>query len=151
MTLLNCITRYQDAFVCALEQIKQNAKFIRSTPADTLKPACPQCISLTKCLAHAIEPSVCVKCIWYGWRLDYQETLSKNIFIVHEFHNGEFTPGDIGKPILAFDKPIGLVTIVTDNEICGIVQTQYYDDWRRHGRFIQVPNVNETSSSSTKG
>ena len=103
-----------------LEQIKQNAKFIRSAPADTLKPECPL-------------------------------SESENIFIVHEFHNGEFTPGDIGKPILAFDKPIGLVTIVTDNEICGIVQTQYYDDWRRHGRFIQVPNVNETSSSSTKG
>lgn len=103
-----------------LEQIKQNAKFIRSAPADTLKPECPL-------------------------------SESENIFTVHELHHGEFTPGDIGKPILAFDKPIGLVTIVTDNEIYGIVQTQYYDDWRRHGHFIQVPNVNETSSSSTKG
>lgn len=58
-----------------LEQIKQNAKFIRSAPVDTLKPACPQCINLLECLAHAIEPSVFVKCIWYGWLLDHQETL----------------------------------------------------------------------------
>ena len=36
-----------------LEQIKQNAKFIRSAPVDTLKPACPQCINLLECLAHA--------------------------------------------------------------------------------------------------
>lgn len=58
-----------------LEQIKQNAKFIRSAPADTLKPACPQCINLAECLTLATEPSVCVKCIWYGWLLDHQETL----------------------------------------------------------------------------
>lgn len=58
-----------------LEQIKQNAKFIQSAPVDTLKPACPQCINLLECLAHAIEPSVYVKCIWYGWLLDHQETL----------------------------------------------------------------------------
>lgn len=58
-----------------LAQIKQNAKFIRSAPVDTLKPACPQCINLLECLAHAIEPSVFVKCIWYGWLLDHQETL----------------------------------------------------------------------------
>lgn len=58
-----------------LEQIKQNAKFIQSAPVDTLKPECPQCINLAKCLAHAIEPSVYVKCIWYGWLLDHQETL----------------------------------------------------------------------------
>lgn len=103
-----------------LERIKQNAKFIRSAQADTLKPECPL-------------------------------SESENIFTVHEFHHGEFVPGDIGKPILAFDKPIGLVTIVTDNEIYGIVRTQYYDDWRKHGHFIQVPNVNETSSSNTKG
>ena len=41
-----------------LEQIKQNVKFIRSVPADTLKPECLQCINLTECLAHVIEPSV---------------------------------------------------------------------------------------------
>lgn len=58
-----------------LEQIKQIAKSIRSVPADTLKPACPQCINLAECLAHAIEPGVYVKCIWYGWLLDHQETL----------------------------------------------------------------------------
>lgn len=58
-----------------LEQIKQNVKFIRSVPADTLKPACPQCINLVECLALATDPSVCVKCIWYGWLLDHQETL----------------------------------------------------------------------------
>lgn len=50
-----------------LEQIKQNAKFIQSAPVDTLKPECPQCIHLAECLAHVIEPSVYVKCIWYGW------------------------------------------------------------------------------------
>ena len=58
-----------------LEQIKQNVKFIRSAPIETLKSECPQCINLDKCLAHAIEPSVYVKCIWYGWLLDHQETL----------------------------------------------------------------------------
>lgn len=58
-----------------LEQIKQIAKSIRSAPIETLKPECPQCINLAKCLAHAIEPSVYVKCIWYGWLLDHQETL----------------------------------------------------------------------------
>lgn len=58
-----------------LEQIKQNVKFIRSVPADTLKPACPQCVNLVECLAFATDPSVCVKCIWYGWLLDHQETL----------------------------------------------------------------------------
>lgn len=60
-----------------LEQIKQNVKFIRSVPVDTLKPECLQCINLTECLAHAIaiEPSVYVKCPWYGWLLDHQETL----------------------------------------------------------------------------
>lgn len=58
-----------------LEQMKQIAKSIRSVPADTLKPACPQCINLAECLALAIEPSVYVKCIWYGWLLDHQETL----------------------------------------------------------------------------
>lgn len=58
-----------------LEQIKQNAKFIRSAPADAPKPACPRCINLVECLAHAIEPSVYVKCIWYGWLLDHQEIL----------------------------------------------------------------------------
>ena len=57
-----------------LEQIKQNVKFIRSVPADTLKPECLRCINLTECLAHAIEPSVYVKCPWYGWLLDHQET-----------------------------------------------------------------------------
>lgn len=58
-----------------LEQIKQIAKFIQSAPADTLKPERPQCINLAECLAHAIEPSVYAKCIWYGWLLDHQETL----------------------------------------------------------------------------
>ena len=58
-----------------LEQIKENVKFIRSAPADTLKPECPQCINLAECLALATDPSVCVKCIWYGWLLDHQETL----------------------------------------------------------------------------
>lgn len=58
-----------------LEQIEQIAKSIQSAPADTLKPACPQCINLAQCLTHAIEPIVYVKCIWYGWLLDHQETL----------------------------------------------------------------------------
>ena len=58
-----------------LDPIKQIAKSIRSVPADILKPECPQCINLAECLAHAIEPSVYVKCIWYGWLLDHQETL----------------------------------------------------------------------------
>ena len=63
-----------------LEQIKQNAKFIQSASVDTLKPACPQCINLLECLAHAIEPSVYVKCIWYGWLLDHQETLKGGLY-----------------------------------------------------------------------
>ena len=58
-----------------LEQIKQNVKLVRSVSADMLKPACPQCINLTDCLAHAIEPNVYIKCIWYDWLLDHQETL----------------------------------------------------------------------------
>ena len=58
-----------------LEQTKRNAKFIQSVSTDTLKPACPQCINLTKCLAYAIEPSTYVKCLWYGWLLDHQEDL----------------------------------------------------------------------------
>lgn len=63
-----------------LEQIKQNVKFIRSVPADTLKPACPQCINLAECLALATDPSVCVKCIWYGWLLDHSETLKGGLY-----------------------------------------------------------------------
>lgn len=42
-----------------LEQIKQIAKSIRSVPADTLKPVCPQCINLSKREKDQIREVTC--------------------------------------------------------------------------------------------
>lgn len=59
-------------------------------------------------------------------------------FVICEKNDGTFTKDDVGMPILAFNQPIGMITLVVGDRVYGAIWTRYYDLWCRFGKVINI-------------